>query len=116
MKISKELSKGSTALLILSVIDRQDMYGYQIAREIERLSDDVFSLGEGTLYPILHALSEEGYLTSYTEEREGGRLRKYYRMTDKGRRELQRRHREWEVYTNAVERVIGGAGHVLAGV
>ena len=63
MKISKELIKGSTALLVLSVIAGKEMYGYQIIRELESLSEEVFSLNEGTLYPILHSLEKEGFLS-----------------------------------------------------
>ena len=114
MRISKELAKGSTGLLVLSVLGRGDMYGYQIIREIGTLSGEVFRLNEGTLYPILHALEQEEFLRSYPEERETGRKRKYYTITAKGRRELIRRRAEWETYAGAVERVVGGAGVALA--
>ena len=77
MRISKELVKGSTAILVLSVISRKPMYGYQIIREIEQLSDSVFHLNEGTLYPILQSLEEENYLDCYWEDSESGRKRKY---------------------------------------
>jgi DNA-binding PadR family transcriptional regulator len=114
MKISKELAKGSTGLLVLSVLGRRDMYGYQIIREIGTLSGEVFRLNEGTLYPILHALEQEGFLTGYLEQRDTGRKRKYYTITPKGRRELIRCRTEWETYADAVERVVGGAGVALA--
>lgn len=58
MKISKELAKGSTGLLVLSVISKTDMYGYQIIKTLEVMSENVFSLNEGTLYPILHSLEK----------------------------------------------------------
>ena len=77
MKISKELAKGSTGLLVLSVISKTDMYGYQIIKTLEVMSENVFSLNEGTLYPILHSLEKEGSLESYWCEAEG-RKRKYY--------------------------------------
>ena len=54
MNIQKELSKGSSSLLVLSVLGTGDMYGYQIIKEIEQRSEFVFSFKEGTLYPILH--------------------------------------------------------------
>ena len=114
MKISKELAKGSTGLLVLSVIAVKDMYGYLIAREIGMLSNDVFKLKEGTMYPILHSLEEEGYLEGYFDEPEGRRRRKYYKITQKGRRELERRREEWETYSSAVRSVIGGTGFALA--
>lgn len=59
MKISKELIKGSTAMLVMSVLKKSDMYGYKIIKELELQSESVFELKEGTLYPILHALEKK---------------------------------------------------------
>ena len=109
MKLSKELIKGSSAMLVLGVLDGSEMYGYQIIKELERRSENVFSMKEGTLYPILHSLESEGYVTAYWEETESARKRKYYRITDKGRRELLRQREEFEVYSGAVGKVLGGA-------
>jgi len=108
MRVSKELVKGSTSLLVLSVIEKKDMYGYQIIRDIELRSEKVFSLNEGTLYPILHSLEKEKFLVSYWEEGESSRKRKYYRMTDKGRKELSRKREEWRGFSMAVARVAEG--------
>lgn len=112
MKISKELSKGSNALLVLSVLRKRELYGYQIIRELELQSEEVFRMSEGTLYPILHALEKEKFLESYWEEKESGRRRRYYRITDKGVLELEERTKEWKSYSSAVEKVlqIGLAG------
>ena len=60
MKINKELMKGSTSILILTLLKSEDMYGYQITQELERRSDSTFEMKEGTLYPMLHALEKEG--------------------------------------------------------
>ncbi len=108
MKISKELAKGSTALLVLSVISKRDMYGYQIIKTIEKESDEVFSMNEGTLYPILHSLEEEKCLESYWCEAEG-RKRKYYKITTKGIKELEGKEKEWKTFSTAVTKVLGGA-------
>ena len=108
MKISKELAKGSTGLLVLSVISKTDMYGYQIIKTIEQTSEEVFSLNEGTLYPILHSLEKEGCLEAYWCEAEG-RKRKYYKITEKGLKELASREQEWNVFSGAVKKVLGGA-------
>lgn len=108
MKVNKELLKGSTAMLVMRVLEGQDMYGYQIIRELERQSEEVFRLNEGTLYPILHALEKEGCLTARWEERDTARRRKYYHLTDKGRRELALRMEEFTTYSHAVQRVLGG--------
>ena len=88
MKISKELIKGSTAMLVMSVLKKNDMYGYKIIKELELQSESVFELKEGTLYPILHALEKENLLESYWEEFDG-RKRKYYHLTRKGTKSLK---------------------------
>lgn len=108
MRISKELMKGSTSLLVLSVIERKNMYGYQIIKDIELRSEKVFTLNEGTLYPILHSLEKEKLLVSYWDESESARKRKYYRMTDKGRKELARKREEWRGFSAAIARVTEG--------
>jgi len=105
MKISKELAKGSTGLLVLSVISKTDMYGYQIIKTLEVMSENVFSLNEGTLYPILHSLEKEGSLESYWCEADG-RKRKYYKITES---ELADKKREWQSFSGAVSKVLGGA-------
>ena len=105
MKISKELIKGSTAMLVMSVLKKSDMYGYKIIKELELQSE----LKEGTLYPILHALEEENLLESYWEEFDG-RKRKYYHLTRKGTKRLKEKQEEWKVYSKSVEKVLSFSG------
>ena len=105
MKISKELLKGSTPLLVLSAISTEDMYGYDITRKIRTISEDVFNLNEGTLYPILHAMEKEKQVESYWREVDG-RKRKYYHITKKGRKLLEEKTEEWKVYSTSVDKVI----------
>lgn len=107
MKISKELAKGSTALLVLGVLEKEEMYGYQIIKQVEMKSDNVFQMNEGTLYPILHALEQEGFLTAAWREGEAGaRRRKYYQITRDGILELQSQKKQWQEYETAVNRVL----------
>jgi DNA-binding PadR family transcriptional regulator len=106
MKISKELLKGSTGILILNLLNQQDRYGYELIKELERMSDGTFTLKEGTLYPILHSMETEKWLQSYWEQAEG-RKRKYYRITDSGRRKLQEKRQEWKLFRTAVDQVLG---------
>jgi PadR family transcriptional regulator PadR len=77
MGVNKELLKGSTVILFLTLVAREPMYGYQMLSEIDRSSDGVFRFKEGTLYPILHALESEGYVDSYWSEGQGERKRPY---------------------------------------
>ena len=115
MNISKELAKGSTALMVLSVLSKEDLYGYQIIRIVASLSEEVFQMNEGTLYPILHALEKNGMLESYwSEPTETVRRRKYYKITKKGLKELASQEKEWREYSKAVSRVLGGAAHATA--
>ena len=81
MNIQKELSKGSSSLLVLSVLGTGDMYGYQIIKEIEQRSEFVFSFKEGTLYPILHGFEQEGLVKSYWQDGERGKRRSLFRQS-----------------------------------
>lgn len=110
MKISKELLKGSTALMVLRVIADEDMYGYRIIREIADRSRDTFKLNEGTLYPILHMLEKEGYLTSYDGLSETGRSRRYYHITVQGQFHLAARMEEWRIFSDSVAMVLKSEG------
>ena len=109
MKINKELMKGSTVILILSLLESKDMYGYEMTKEIERRSDSIFTLKEGTLYPILHTLEVDRFVEAYWNE-EAGRKRKYYRLTQEGRKQLSEKQQEWSLFSTTVNRVIG-EGH-----
>lgn len=105
MKISKELIKGSTSMLVMSVLKGNDLYGYKIIKELELRSESVFELKEGTLYPILHALEQEGFLESYWEEFDS-RKRKYYHLTRKGEKQLADKQKEWKLFSGSVEKVL----------
>ena len=77
MSVNKELVKGSTSMLVLGVLEEKEMYGYQIIKELEQRSETVFSLKEGTLYPILHVLEQDGFQKrgekSWTDKKRNGR-------------------------------------------
>ncbi|GGO00459.1 PadR family transcriptional regulator [Saccharibacillus kuerlensis] len=106
MKVSKELLKGSTGALVLTVLSSKSMYGYELIKELDSRSDGVFALKEGTLYPILHAMEAERWVESHWEE-SGGRKRKYYTVTDAGLKQLKQKKEEWRVFSGAVNSVLG---------
>jgi len=106
MKINKELMKGSTVILILTLLSRKEMYGYEMTKEMETRSSGLFTLKEGTLYPILHTLESDHLVESYWSD-EGGRNRKYYRITDKGRGHLEEKKKEWTLFRTTLDQVIG---------
>ncbi|MCH5187239.1 MAG: helix-turn-helix transcriptional regulator [Oscillospiraceae bacterium] len=107
MRINKELMKGSTSILVLSLLSREDMYGYMIVQRLKAGSENVFEMKEGTLYPMLHALENEGAVEAYWDEGESGKKRKYYRITQRGRNVLEEKKQEWREYSRAVDKVIG---------
>lgn len=108
MKISKELLKGTTTLLILQLLKEGDKYGYEMTKELENRSEALFTLKEGTLYPILHNLENEGMIEAYWEDTQLVRKRKYYRITKKGMKLLGAKKEEWEAYSKGVTKIIGG--------
>lgn len=111
MKLDKGLMAGSGTMLVLALLEENDMYGYRIIEELARRSDGVFEMREGTLYPILHALEKEKYLTSYRQEAANGRERKYYHLTKRGKQLLNEKRAEWEAFRRGVNDVLrGGAG------
>ena len=110
MKIEKSLLSGSTPMLILSLLKDQDMYGYQMVAELAKRSDDTFQLKEGTLYPLLHTLEKNRWVSSYTKQTPGGRERKYYRLTGEGRAQLEYKEKEWQLFSEKVNTVLGFVG------
>ena len=108
MKINKELMKGSTSILILSLLAEKDMYGYQITQTLKGMSKNVFELKEGTLYPMLHGLENEKAIEAYWLDADNGKRRKYYTITKNGSKLLEHKKEEWAAYTNAVNAIIGG--------
>lgn len=107
MKISKELLKGSTKMLILEMVKDENMYGYQMIKKLKEKSNNVFEFKEGTLYPILHSLEEEELISSYWDDTTG-KKRKYYAITTKGKKILKEKNEEWKIFSESVNRVIGG--------
>ena len=110
MKIEKSLLSGSTPMLVLSLLKDGDKYGYEMVEALAKRSDDTFQLKEGTLYPLLHALQKEKLVDSYTQIAPNGRERKYYRLTSSGRQQLERKEKEWRVFSEKVNAVIGFTG------
>ena len=99
---------GNTDMLVLSLINEKDMYGYQIIDELVKRSDHTFDLKTGTLYPLLHLLEQKKYVISYEAEAATGKTRKYYQITSDGRRYLLQKQEEWTKYSDAVNRVMSG--------
>lgn len=103
----RELVKGSTSLLVLQLLQERDMYGYELVKEMGRRSNNHFQMREGTLYPALHKMEKQGYITCYWKHQEKGPARKYYRITSAGEEMLAEKTSEWYRYVKVMNDLIG---------
>lgn len=111
MNYERELLKGSTDSLLLSLINRQPMYGYQIIKELERRSLGYFQFKEGTLYPALHRLEKAGLIYGKWQKLPNGQERRYYYITPKGQRILAERLAIWQDFSAAVSLIMQPASN-----
>lgn len=104
-----DLLQGTLDLLILQVIAREPLHGWGIAKRLQVLSGEVLSVGQGSLYPALHRLEQQGWIDAEWRDSEFGRAAKIYSLTKEGKRQLQRELQSWKRLSSAVELVIQGA-------
>ena len=97
MRIDRDLTAASVVPLLLLLLEQEESYGYQIIRRIRSSSKQQWEWSEGMLYPVLHRLEQRELIESYWRAAETGRRRKYYRLTKRGRAELQRQKQQWAV-------------------
>jgi len=101
------LRRGSTQVLVLSLLAEEPMYGYQIAKELERRSEGYFDFKEGTLYPLLHRMEKEGLVKGEWQVVEKGPSRKYYHITEEGERILEKSAAEWATFSQRLLKILG---------
>ncbi|UCG09825.1 MAG: helix-turn-helix transcriptional regulator [Dehalococcoidia bacterium] len=106
MATGPELMKGSSESLLLCLIGQEPMYGYQIIRELEQRSQGYFKFKEGTLYPALHRSEGAGLIMGRWQTRPGGRYRRYYYITEKGRRALAEKLSQWRQFLVAMNLIV----------
>jgi PadR family transcriptional regulator PadR len=106
MEYRRELLKGNTETLLLSLLKNQPMYGYQIIKELEKRSQGYFRFKEGTLYPALHRLEAAGLVRGNWERLPSGKERRYYHLTEKGLKLLAEKVAEWQGFSSAVNLVM----------
>ena len=111
MSLSDQIRKGSTELLILSLLTERPMYGYEIAQELAERSNGYFEVKEGLLYPTLHRMQDSGWLKSEWQTVEG-RRRKYYALTAAGREALGVQSAEWQIFVARLQAMIWPAEEV----
>jgi PadR family transcriptional regulator, regulatory protein PadR len=103
--LRSEVLKGHVDLLILATLRSGPLHGYGIVEKLRDESEGAFELAEGTVYPALYRLERGGLLSSRWTRAEG-RRRRVYRLTRRGRAELDRERKEWKSFANAVESVL----------
>lgn len=109
--MGRNLSKSDIPALILAVLAEGPAHGYAIAREVERRSQEVFRLREGSLYPALRVLEQDGLVEGQWEAQPSGADRKVYRITPAGHTELSKRAQEWAAYRETINLFMGGRNH-----
>ena len=95
-----------TSLVVLHLLSMADMYGYEMIAALEKRCDSTFTMKEGTLYPILRGLENSGAVTAYRQVSPAGRERKYYHLTERGRKQLAEETRQWRAYEGAINAVL----------
>ena len=103
--IQVQLRKGALDLCVLAVLSRGESYGYEIASTLV----DAVGMGEGTIYPLMRRMQDDGLVSTYLMEAPGGPPRKYYRMTDAGRATLKAQREEWKNFMTSIEKMLGDA-------
>lgn len=109
MKFESQLLKGVAPVVVLQVLSRGPMYGYELSQAIEQRSEDVLTLGKGTLYPLLYNLEAKRLIKGKWETSSSGRERRYYSITSKGQTELAGRKAQLVELTKGLDLILGGA-------
>jgi PadR family transcriptional regulator PadR len=109
MKFESQLLKGIAPVVVLEILSRGPMYGYELSEAIEQRSSDVLTLGKGTLYPLLYNLEAKQLVKGKWETSESGRKRRYYSITGRGKTELVKQKAQLRELAAGLNLVFGGA-------
>ena len=107
MNLGKDLVAASATPLVLAILKEGESYGYAISKRVDELSGGEIQWTDGMLYPLLHRLERKGYVKAAWGKSETGRRRKYYSLTDQGRKELSYQQRQWEAVDSALRGIWG---------
>ena len=115
IKQKTDVQQGTLALMVLKTLDvLGPLHGYGIAKRIEQISGDLLSVNQGTLYPVLLRLEQEGAIESIWGASENNRRARYYRLTREGRRQLQAEVRDWRQTTEIIARFLKAKAEQLS--
>lgn len=105
-RVAEAWMRGAGPMAVLKLLDRREMYGYELAEALDRESAGVLAMGHSTLYPLLYNLESKGLIERHDRRAEDtGRVRKYYRVTAAGRAWLRKRQAEWAGLVQAMDRL-----------
>ena len=107
MTDAADVIQGTLDLLILKALSLEPMHGWGISNRIQRMSGDVFRIGQGSVYPAVHRFENRGWVTSHWRTTENNRIARFYDLTPAGRHALAEELARWRRYTSAVDLVIG---------
>jgi PadR family transcriptional regulator len=114
MRVERELMRGAGPAAVMRLLEGGERYGYELIKLLDSRSEGVLAMGQSTLYPLLYNLEAKGLIASRVapaaNNADTGRPRKYYRLTDKGKRQFARERKQWEALSAAMGKlgVIGG--------
>jgi PadR family transcriptional regulator PadR len=106
LKPKNDLLQGTLALLVLKTLARGPLHGYGITLHIQMVSKDILRVEEGSLYPALHRMEQDGWVSAEWATSENNRRARYYRLTSKGRKQLAEEEKNWAQLTQAVAHVL----------
>ena len=109
MKFESQLRKGIAPAVVLEILSRGQMYGYELSQAIEQRSGNILSLGKGTLYPLLYNLEAKKLIKGRWEQADSGRERRYYSITGRGKTQLAKQKAQLKELTAGLNLVFGGA-------
>ena len=109
MKFESQLLKGIAPVIVLEILSRGQMYGYELSEAIEQRSGDILTLGKGTLYPLLYNLEAKNLVKGKWEKADSGRERRYYSITSRGKEQLAKQKAQLKELTAGLNLVFGGA-------
>ena len=105
-KAKTDLLQGTLDLLVLKTLALQPMHGWGISQRIQQMSRDVLRVNQGSLYPSLHRLEQQGWISSQWGESENNRRAKYYKLTSAGRKQLAAERETWERFSEAIDLIL----------
>lgn len=109
MRFESQLLKGIAPVIVLKILSRGPMYGYELCQAVEQRSNEIFFLGKGTLYPLLYNLEAKQLVVAEWEKADSGRNRRYYSITEKGIKEMAKQKEQLKQLVTGLDLVFEGA-------